>query len=990
MRHWLGRCAGPRTCVRAVRLIAAPAARIRPAASTQRNIPAFSTAIVRRATDRQTDTAGAVGHFRKLRKWQPPEGAAKDDADAWLYLLEAGLPPHLSECARPEAGSLSIRDLAEILLAAQNHPQPAKAIDLLFHLGHEKGRWAAVVWLVKRLVEAFGPLATAPSRLRHVGNIWSTEYSLDAITNDRNALSRLTNTALLGPNHVHASLDLLTKRGSDRTSHEGLFAHRALGQIWRSLGKMTMACVDTEITPEVLEIIAYLHTMEIMPSSIYSQKPATDATSVQQPPILNLLSSRILISLSDAAWRAHERSLTLEAFGGQYTQLRTAAPKSRHRISVAGIRPEVWLELLLWSCLHGGWVSQGLDILRMLYEETASTMWRPLSWRSIIPENESSNPDWDKLEYAFNTRLPSMMDATDTLSDVSVHRTVSSEVVNAYVDALPSSTRSALGEPGLAPGNALEQLNMLRKFLARNHLSLVGGSWDAILLRLADAHEHLVEQDESQFRALAVLSPMLGEELNLSEGSNVPEYVLDGTAAQTGLYHRALRSRINAGDVLGSFRLFQGLQERADLNKRRSLVDLTQNRQLAGDKSASECGMFTSNFSGIEYPAFAMHIPPTILGPFLQLVIDSKAFKLAWWLLNDRELDGAVIPLHSYAEPPIAPALIRLAAETNNKTLFTNVVSACKARASAQGFTMFPEYIGAALQSQLSQRKWASAAKMLDQLQSSPGLSLDVSLLAHVMRATLIEFGAEQAGDQDARQHLQKARDLLLKMLGVVHSTRSGVPSLAQEQSAVLLLVLAQVDPYWAEFTRALIPRKRYYTIDLPIKAFNTALEGIVYAYGACKGRNVVDVFWPEGIREAQQVDQDPNTGEPRMLRTGRRRHNHPVRSIVTLPTSPPEERVLYGGLKPDHATLSIIFYHALKEYKSSNGAPSDHTKSQEAELKTPGGSPALDLILWSVTNLHLLHMSEDDVLNQLNGQLFESDLATVQAAMSNNDAVPG
>ena len=158
--------------------------------------------------------------------------------------------------------------------------------------------------------------------------------------------------------------------------------------------------------------------MGIMPMSIYNQRPSPDSTAIQQPPTLRLFSSRILTSLSDAAWRAHEKMVVQEAKakGGDYAALRPEIPGMAYRIYVAGLRPEVWMELILWSCLHGGWVIDGVKILRMLSSEPSQRQWRSLSWRTLAAAEGGKDDDWDKFDYIFNTQSHS--EGTSSVSQI--------------------------------------------------------------------------------------------------------------------------------------------------------------------------------------------------------------------------------------------------------------------------------------------------------------------------------------------------------------------------------------------------------------------------------------------------------------------------------------------------------------------------------------------------------------------------------------------
>ena len=188
-------------------------------------------------------------------------------------------------------------------------------------------------------------------------SIWNGEISLDQLTENSIEIdvSMSGRTGLSDQKLNTRDTGLHHSAVSDSFEHQLQLRRNALGVVWRSLGAMTISCADGTIRPEILEIVAHLHHSGIMPASIYSRKPRLDETAIQQPPTLHLLSSRILTSLSDAAWRAHERIVLEQAKVNvnKSLPLRPELPGSAYRISVSGLRAEIWLELILWSCLHG-------------------------------------------------------------------------------------------------------------------------------------------------------------------------------------------------------------------------------------------------------------------------------------------------------------------------------------------------------------------------------------------------------------------------------------------------------------------------------------------------------------------------------------------------------------------------------------------------------------------------------------------------------------
>ena len=333
------------------------------------------------------------------------------------------------------------------------------------------------------------------------------------------------------------------------------------------------------------------------------------------------------------------------------------------------------MELILWSCLHGGWVIDGVQILRMLSLQPLERQWRSLSWRTLAPAEGSKDDDWDKFDYIFNTQARSEITGTKSKSVTQIHRTISSEVVNAFIDASLSIMRLAFGQRGVPPVNIIRHLRQMKRLLDRSGLPLSTGSWDAVLIRFFD-QQPLITDRRKHFQLLIGLSPVMGEELQPENGQDLPDYVMDPSAAVLGLFHRALLSRVNTGDVEGAFLLFQALQERADSNKYQSIVDFLSKQQVIQEESSrSQDDLFNSYFSGIDYPAFDLQIPATTLGPFLDLVTDAKAYDFGEWLLYSYDLDGPVVPERLYSDPALRPVLIRFAAETGDSKLLNKLIS---------------------------------------------------------------------------------------------------------------------------------------------------------------------------------------------------------------------------------------------------------------------------------------------------------------------------
>ena len=885
--------------------------------------------------------------------------------------------------------SLSTDDIAEILLAAQNSQYD---IDLLFYLGFEKGRWDAVVWLVKTLVEKFGAQLSRPSRLSQTLCSWVSERPLRDLLRRPVHIDPLINSAreVSQSGHRQSLAQLTDTFDPGKTSRHELLQRNALGQVWRSIGLMTIACADGAVKPEILEIIAYLHHMEIMPRSIYNAEPSEDVTAIQHPPMLNLLSSRILVSLSDAAWRAHAKLVVDEfkAKGRTYESLRPEIPGMAYRVHVDGLRPEVWLELILWSCLRGGWILEGASILSAVTAQKVPRMWKPVSWRTFSPDASPKIEDWEKLQYMFSTHKISSLRDSHPTPTASINRTISSEVVNAYVDALLSTVRVGVGDRGAGLGEVIAYLSTFQRFLKRSMLSLGAGSWNAIILRLVDTQDSVLHQPKN-LEQLVSLAPALGEDLSSRNVQDLPPYVLDGSALVLGLFHQALRAKIRAGDIRGSLRLFEFLQMLADKNKRNSVVDFWQKWRFKDSKDE----LFTSNYSGVDYPALDVQIPATILGPFFDLVCNAKAYNFGKWLLYSDEIDGPVLPKHMYGDHAILPALVRFAAESQDKDLLSALVRIRVSHQDGDDSSTSPKGVLLSfLDSQINLRRWDAAIRVLQRMREF-GYSCSVHSFANLGRAMLMTCnGANSIGD-DSTNDGDQAKELFSNVLKGEYEEEARYEA-TQKRMTQIMTIIAMIDEKWAQFCKQLLPLPKFDTVALGAQAFNPVLEGIVESYGSVMGRRILGLFWSHAVRDSQKAGERRSTdasGEF-ILRGGRRSQMEDVdrrRAILHLPGDH-GKTILYGGLQPNVMTIRIILNKTIEEYKQA-GKPEPAVSEEVSEGINKSH---LGMIAWATRCLPQLGMAKDDLREEIKEKLSGELLADVETKLPDlfqgDNAEPG
>lgn len=879
-----------------------------------------------------------------------------------MPILESVLPVRLRATGMKDLGSDLIqqtpspRELALML----NRAQQAHNVDLLSYMGVEQGRWKAVVWIVTGIVDNLWKSEQVIGNKEILPGPWQGTRQLHDLTTHAISLDDVNEatTASAGLSSYRSMDDVTIKSHPLYRPLDARIRHDALGQIWRSLGNMIIADAaraskakdqERNITPEILEIIALLHHHGIMPASIYSYQPSEDSTALRQPPTLHLLSSHILTSLTDAAWRAHETLVVEEAKaqGGRYASLRPEVPGSMYKVRVAGLGHEVWLELVLWSCLHGGWTLEGATILETIARQGLKGQWTVLSWRElvqpVIKAGQENDINWDEVRYLLNSGAVYGDPTSTQASKKRVKRTVSSEVVAAFVDALVNSVRTSVGERGISPGAILVILQSFKSFLERNNLSLGSTSWDAVVLRLMESQGIDIVKEPGVAERILQLSSQFGQEADaanapaLTEDSQpLPVYILDGTAAPLGLMHRILRSYIQVGNLGGALRVFTALQVMTDRNKQMSIRNFFRRNKALEGKSASEELEFDSRYAGIEYPSFFPQIPVTILAPFLDLVTEAQAFDFGTWLLHSQDVDGPIIPESLYGDQVVGPSLVRFASALADKEMLVKILE--RQTGAYEGAARLPERtLLAFLDNQLKTKSWSSVQMMLDIVSKNPEYSLQETTVASLVRAVLRETTPSDTLSFDSSQRPDLASGLrnLWNLVGAQARMRNR--SQLYPRIRTMLFMLASIDEKWADFCWRLQPLYGRQAYNLTNKSFDTILEGVVDAYGSDEGKRFLSQFWsPASESPNSSSEWDENEGRKGSVmrmpseapgryapRMGADRFAFDVhgKSLDESQGSKAKVGRLFGTLRPGTSTLRIVLRKCLEEHQGSGQA---------------------------------------------------------------------
>ena len=854
-----------------------------------------------------------------------------NNPSAWLKVVEPILPGHLRESSQDFIKETTFTEyLPQILIRARR----AYNIDILSYLGLEKDRWRAVVWLVKQVIDRTSisghALVSRADSLSFqwcfdvkenqqswegLGNSgqpnqpWPSNANLDEITQQSVWLENH------GPKPDKAAVSLEEETGMiDTTANTGLYILRkiAVGQIWRSLGTMILAAVGEQypnkgvIMPHVLEMIAHLHHTGMISGAVYDYSPNLSDYSLKQPPTLRVLSSRILTALSDAVWQAHELQVkeAKKATGAQYIFLGHEIPGARYRVRGVELGTEVWLELVLWSCLHGGWVEDGFAILHAIYGASKrKRAWNLLSWQDLFMKSKLEGQDYidfSTLGTRIDVPLANVSKEELRKGRARVERTISTEVVLAYVDALVSAFRVGVGKRGIPAEVIVQNIILLKSYLDLNGMGLGAASWDALVARFIESQGIDLEEDPGFVNhMLTGLSSVYGEELDQKNNrslnwydSESPAYVFDGTAAVLGFYHRALRAFIARGDVEGSFRIFVRLQDYTDRNKRKAIKEFVNKgpsgffdqwnylpHTLAPRESSRILGGNLGNsniatYLNTDFPAFFPKIPNPLLGSLLDLITISKTLDFGSYLISSQDIDGPSIPQSAYSDSSLAGPLIRFATATQDHDLLIRIVAALRSSHSTErndedsrneNELLPEEVIRTFLENQIRNRKWEAVESLLGHISDARDLYWTNTELAHLAReillhgskiATVLQFSDEHTvkikSSDDLPQNavgrslasvLQIFLDLAKGQWGRPKHVRS-IHRYLEEGS--LLGLLADLGPDWAALVRDLRRFKPSQRLRLPAQLFHAVLEGVVGGHGAMAGMNLVKKWCSE------------------------------------------------------------------------------------------------------------------------------------------------
>ena len=891
---------------------------------------------------------------------------------AWATAIESYLPLNLRlgnennteevvqhEVLRP------IHTLPEVLSMTRLY---CKA-DLLSYIGVYQERWEVVIWLVKAMMENYlghGETERRSSQLPPL--LWRiVDQSLDEVTDNAIQVEMpQPSAASLEQNGWYSRLRLdqyTWPYKPDHWDYPHILWRKSLGQIWQSLGTMILQVADRPVEDagygvimfHVFQILGHLHRINAFPDSIYNYAPPTDPTVLQRPPTLHLLSRRIMSTLSDVEWGIRWEETIMEAKSQGYE-----LPKASIQPRLREFGPELWLDLVLWACVEGSWISEGAWIVSEMERRSASkdTRWSTISWQEIC-EVKAPKLDWisilrSEIDKTRLNQVGGIGIATGTNSNVEMGtRTVSREVVLALMDGLFNNPESTARGLGMTTAELRRSMIACKSLLDRNHGELDSNFMDAAILRIFESFENVKEQPGSLTRFLDLRSIELKPVTRNSGTTKLAQEQETGDAAAVlGLRYRNLGCFSIDGNLQGSLQTFRKIQSAIDTQREGRILafaDKLKERVGRGGDSSDLIGDKEDYMALMQPP----QIPLSALVPFIDLITNSRLFDLGFWLLLNEDIDGGLMHPALYSDQNLQPALLRFGTATSNSRLLTKTLVHLETPLSEPA-------VHALLRFQVVLGKWTAVEELLEYLKNTPDMAwkpTDATTIAKVI-LQLEHDPSDNANADSVPQALSIVQDLVNGKYNTKADPSLLLPDFFQARMANQLGRILQTlpgslskittRPAGADF-------RAHASAEVTPNAFNLILETMVDCYGSLAGKKLWDQWCRAPDSRKREKQSRPSHGK--------------LERVVT-----PSLYMLRSVLRPVLETRRLL-RTAMKEYlienQKSQTAASNNGEDwsfSAADEKFRLGDEDQKILDWGISMCKKFGLSEYEINGEIPG----------------------
>ena len=895
-------------------------------------------------------------------------------AEPWVTAIEPYFPSNLclgstkvtEEEVIERQPMRPIHTLPDILSVARSSCR----LDLLSYIGVNQGRWDAVIWLVKAMMEKYpGHTGMERASCQLPRLLWDTlDKSLDDVT------SNAIKPEKPPPSEASRKQDWLYGGFSfddypslyhpDHRDDPRVRGRKSLGQIWQSLGTMILQAADhpadeprySVIMSHVFQILGYLHRINALPDSIYYYATAADPTVVQRPPTLYVLSKRIMSTLSDVEW------------GLQWEETITWARSLGYEMPKAIVKPKIrefdsglWLDLILWACVEGGWISEGAWIIMEMQRRAAdkNTRWSTIGW----PELRDKKPpklSWTSMfRYTIDktqlNQVGGIGIATGTNQQIDMGtRTISREVVLALLDGLLNDPLSTAGGLDMTPLELRRSIIACKSLLDSKHSELDGSFMDAVILRVLESFQNVKEQPGLLSRFLDLRSTETKQAIrhpSATDSAHIDD--ANDSAAVLGLHHRTLHRFSIDGNQEGSLRTLKKIQSIVDTQREGKILAFAhelRERLGRGDDVSDLTGNEGDPVPLVQLP----QVPLSALVSLIDLITNTRLLDLGNWLLLNEDIDGGLMDTALYANQNVQPALLRFGTATTDPRLLKKILLGLE-------MPLSESIVHALLQFQANLRNWTAVEQILEYVKDTRDMAWkpgDATIIAKV----IMQMEHESPDHADS-ESITRALSILQKLVNGKYNSKADPsnvrPDFVQARIANQLGRILQTLPgSLSKITTR--PRgqdlRAHASADITPYAFTILVETIANIHGSLAGRNLWD-------RWCRVVDV------PNRERWSRIPFRHGGERVVT-PTPHMLRAVLRPLLETRRALHAAMKDEVIKRQQSKKEASTDQDDLSclPVEEKFQLGVEDQEVMQWGIGMFKDFGMSEDDINVEIPG----------------------
>ncbi len=842
-------------------------------------------------------------------------------------------------------------------------------LDLLCYLGVYQKRWKAVIWLVKALSSAYPYYSVAKKKLE---KLRAPQWKYDSMDLETLVGAPLWADDIIKPlNGAKISLQsLMDENVVLADGREVDMDREVIGQLWQSVACMILQAADDPsgdskskiIMSHVFEILAHLHHIDAFPHSVYHYNPPTDPFVPHKPPTLAILSPQIMTILSDTAWRARDCQSPSER--NWHEKSRSDVDNRRQSPTTdAGFRaPElghgIWLDLILWSCIDGGWISEAEWIVAAIdsRKHDPNLRWSVIRWDSINLQVAPKMGWHARLSFEYQRlgvdqlgrgiQLPG--EGGEALSINIPPRTLSYEVVRVLIDGLISnSSNIKKHEPSIR--RTQQAIGMCKRLLETEGKTLNPQIIDSAILRLLVLEGPTISQTPELLEQALGLSFAEARGFLPSNWANAPadESMNVDSAIRLGLLHRMLYCFAKRGllhGALRSFKILQDVVEKYSTQRLKDFVDGKWQPLHKGLESANKDPM-TEPWESVVRMPFKFRIPGYALIAFLECLIRAELWDLGKWLFYSNDVDGPTIHPTLYRDPRFQPVFLRFATATSDAQLLAKVTETLRAPLSES-------MLRALLHCQVAVGNWDTVQDILIYFRDEPKMQWNASDAMSIAAKVLQTERSMPKSDGLRTEGLLLAFSTLQQLIsGEFNSSRSWAlyPDLTQIRLMTQIGRILQKIPgklstlksqYFGRTGRISAP------IDIPVEAFNILMRAIVDCRGSIAGKEL----WDKWCRYV---------GPPVKFHA----EDHNLRRIEDIEL----ERVV----GPDLETLRIILKPVIRSNikaediitHAKNSNENQIFKSTETEIHRSKSTTDFDIVAKVLGQTNFLSKSDREIL---------------------------